>query len=150
MLARFGATACLLLPLAVSHPAAADTLTVGLDEAELVRLDQPASTIIVGNPSIADALVQNPTLLVVTGKSYGSTNLIVLDPQGEKVEEFDLQVGSGENQLVTVQRGSARYSYSCTPTCNSALALGDQTDSYQATQAQVESRIGLSSGQNAN
>lgn len=147
MFARFSGIACLLLPLLTTEAGAAETMLVGLDEAELIRLEQPASTIIVGNPAIADALVQRPDLLVVTGKSYGATNLIVLGADGEKLDELRLQVGSADSGLVTVQRGGARFSYSCTPTCNSALALGDQTESYQNTQAQVESRIGLSRGQ---
>ena len=147
MLARFGAIGCVLTSLVAAFPAAAETLVVGLDQAELVRLDEPASTIIIGNPSIADALVQNPRLLVVTGKSYGSTNLIVLDPDGEKVGEYVLEVAGGNGNVVTVQRGSNRLSYSCTPNCNRSLVLGDQAEGFQATQSQVESRIGLSRGQ---
>lgn len=149
MIARIASLAGLVLCLATAS-AAAGSLVIGLDEAEIVRLDQPAGTIIVGNPAIADALVQSPELLVVTGKSYGSTNLIVLDQAGDKLAEFDLQVGGSQRNMVTVQRGANRYSYSCTPTCNSALVLGDQTETYQAVQQQVEGRIGLSRGQTAN
>lgn len=150
MLARFSVITCLLPIVAAAAPATAETLIVGLDQAELVRLDEPASTIIIGNPAIADALVQNPDLLVVTGKSYGTTNLIVLDGTGEQVEEFDLKVSAAEDDVVTVQKGRNRLSFSCTPTCNRTLVLGDQADSYQAMQQQVEGRIGLSRGQSGN
>lgn len=148
MIARFAATGCLAAVLAAPCAAAAERVVLGLDEAEIVRLDQPASTIIVGNPAIADALVQSPELIVVTGKSYGTTNLIVLDSVGEKVGEFDLQVGNGGGQsTVTVQRGGVQYSYSCTPTCNGTLVPGDQKDAFDALQKQVEGRMGLSRGQ---
>lgn len=150
MPARFRLIACLLPALAAAAPASAETLLIGLDEAELVRLDEPAATIIIGNPAIADALVQTPDLLVVTGKSFGATNMIVLNGNGDQVEEFELKVSAAETDVVTVQKGRNRLSYSCTPTCNPTLVLGDQADSYQAMQQQVEGRIGLSRGQSGN
>ncbi len=52
---------------------------VTIDEARLIRLDADAAQIIVGNPAIADATVQSARLLVITGKSYGATNIIALD-----------------------------------------------------------------------
>ncbi|ESR24827.1 pilus assembly protein N-terminal domain-containing protein [Lutibaculum baratangense] len=149
MIARFGGAAFLAALLALPCAAAAETVTLGLDEAEVLRLDQPANTIIVGNPAIADALVQSPQLLVVTGKSYGATNLIVLDAAGEKVGEYALQVGAEARTTVTVQRGPSRYSYSCTPNCNGMLTPGTQKDDFDTLQQQFEGRIGLSRGQMA-
>src|SRR5689334_15809720 len=53
-------------------------IRVALDQAVAVRLAGSATGISIGNPSIAGVSVQNDHLLFVTGRSYGSTNLIVL------------------------------------------------------------------------
>ena len=59
-----------------SATAASNVVQVLVDQATLVRLDRPAAEIVVGNPSIADVSVQSGKVLVVTGKSFGETNLI--------------------------------------------------------------------------
>ena len=50
------------------------TLNVFLDEARIVKLPDRVSTIVVGNPLIADANLQAGGLMVMTGKGYGNTN----------------------------------------------------------------------------
>jgi Pilus formation protein N terminal region len=127
--------------------ASEDTLLVEVDRAKIVRLDQPAATVIVGNPSIADALVQSRNMLVVTGKSFGVTNLIVLDTQGNTVDDLTVHVRGDDVGIVTVQRGPTRLSYSCAPVCQRTLVLGDTTDSYDALTNQIQDRIGLATGQ---
>lgn len=132
-----------------SGPAAAveDTVIVEVNRAKVVRLDQPAATVILGNPAVADALVQNSTMLVVTGKSYGSTNLIVLDAAGETLDELTLQVTPAEAGVVTMQKGPMRVSYSCNPVCERTLAIGDSKDPYDDLDSQIQSSLGLAQGQ---
>lgn len=141
----------LLAAIAVAQPLAADatedTILVEVDRAKVVRLDQPAYTVIVGNPSIADALVQNRQMLVVTGKSFGVTNLIVLDADGETIDDLTLHVRSDDSGMVTVQRGPTRLSYSCAPSCERTLVLGDTPENYDALNTQILNRLGLAEGQ---
>jgi Flp pilus assembly secretin CpaC len=59
--------------------AADDDIIVKYDQSQLLRLKRPAAEIIIGNPSIADVSVQSGNLLVITGKSFGVTNIITLD-----------------------------------------------------------------------
>ena len=47
-----------------------------------MRLPTGVATIVIGNPLIADASLQPGGLLVITGKGYGSTNLLALDRSG--------------------------------------------------------------------
>jgi len=54
------------------------------NEVKLVRFDKPFSTIIVGEPRIADATAQGE-LLVLTGKSPGRTTVIVLDSENREL-----------------------------------------------------------------
>ena len=75
----------LLAALMLPRPAAAaDTLSITLDQATIMKLPEKVSTIVVGNPLIADVAVQSGGLVVVTGKGYGSTNLIALDRTGRR------------------------------------------------------------------
>jgi Flp pilus assembly secretin CpaC len=48
--------------------AAAETMDVALDQASLMKLPDKVSTIVVGNPMIADVAIQSGGLVVVTGK----------------------------------------------------------------------------------
>ncbi|SEO56133.1 Pilus formation protein N terminal region [Rhodopseudomonas pseudopalustris] len=56
-----------------------DTVSVNVDQAKLIRLPQNISTLVVGNPLIADVTLQPGGMVVVTGKGYGATNVIAMD-----------------------------------------------------------------------
>lgn len=133
---------------ALAGQAAAENVLVEVDRAKVLRLDQPAATVIVGNPSIADALVQDSATLVVTGKSFGATNLLVLDETGKTLAEKTLRVRAADDHgTVTVQRGTARMSLSCAPVCQRTLAVGDTPESYDTLNAQIQNRLSLSEGE---
>ena len=88
---RGRAVALVLLAAAAVLPrpalAAEAPLNIVLDQATLMKLPEKVSTIVVGNPLIADVAVQSGGLVVVTGKGYGTTNLIVLDRTGTVLME---------------------------------------------------------------
>ena len=148
--------ACIgLLILALCSPAygkQADTssvIDVLIDEATLVRLDRPAAEVIVGNPSIADVSVQSGKMLVVTGKSFGQTNLIVIDADGKAIINKKLSVQEPRQGLVTLYRGSARFSFYCAPNCTPPLVIGDEADHFDKIEKQIQSKrsIGQSSAE---
>jgi len=126
---------------ALPHPAAAaETLTVTVDQATVMKLPEKVATIVVGNPLIADVAVQSGGLVVVTGKVYGSTNLIVLDRAGAVLMERSVVVRGARDQSVQVYRGVERETYSCTPDCERRITLGDSVPYFQATIDQSENR----------
>src|SRR5579871_6391823 len=94
----------LLAQVAVCAPSAhaAEALTVTLDQATLFKLPEKVSTIVIGNPLIADVALQSGGLMVVTGKGYGSTNLIVLDRTGAVLMERAIVVRGADSQPQTV------------------------------------------------
>lgn len=110
---------------AAPDPARPETVNVTVDHAKVVRLPEKAQTVIVGNPAIADVAVQRSGVMVVTGKSFGVTNLIALDANGTLLAESFVRVGAASDSVLTVQRGLERESYSCTPVCQPAAQLGD-------------------------
>ena len=99
-----------------------------LDQATLLKLPEKVSTIVVGNPLIADVAVQSGGLVVVTGKGYGSTNLIALDRAGAVLMERSIVVRGPTGPTVQVYRGMERETYSCTPDCERRITLGDSAD----------------------
>src|SRR4029078_12508015 len=131
--ARFGLrslAAGLLLWAAVSLAARdPDRIAVYVDQAKLVKLPAKVSTIVVGNPLIADVTLQTGGVIVVTGKGYGATNFIAMDRGGEVLVDRVIQVEGPTDQLITVYRGVDRESYSCMPVCQRRITLGDG-DSY--------------------
>ena len=122
----------LLVPLAVPSPAA-ESISVVVDQAKLVKLPEKVATIVVGNPLIADVSLQPGGLMVVTGKGYGSTNVMALDRQGTVLIDRMVQVEGPTDKLVTVYRGIDRESYSCTPICQRRVTLGDAPAYFTAT-----------------
>src|SRR2546426_5480673 len=130
--ARFGflavAVGILSWPAAGFAAPAPETVAVNVDQAKLVRLPGKVSTIVVGNPMIADVTLQPGGIVVVTGKGYGATNFIALDRAGEVLVDRLIQVEGPSDQLVTVYRGVERESYSCMPVCQRRVTLGDGGD----------------------
>jgi hypothetical protein len=141
VMAAFGAIGA-ILP-AHAQNSAKDDVSVLIDQASLVKLDRPAAEIVVGNPSIADVSVQNGKLLVVTGKSYGETNLIVLDAEGKVVANRKLIVNDPRTGAVTVYRGSARYTLNCAPHCTTPLFIGDEKDYFENLAKQIKTKQGI-------
>ena len=109
--------------------AQADNVTVNVDEARIMKLPARVATIVIGNPLIADATLQSGGILVVTGKGFGSTNLLALDRSGQVVMDKTVQVlgASTNGDLVIVFKGVERESYSCAPDCERRLTLGDSS-----------------------
>jgi Pilus formation protein N terminal region len=125
-------------------PARADTITVAIDRAQVMRLPERVTTIVIGNPLIADATpLQHNRILVITGKGYGETNLLALDREGHVVMNKTVRVlGPHGGNLVVVYRGVDRESYSCTPECQPRITLGDAPAFFNPTLAQSGTRVG--------
>ena len=128
---------------AIAIPAQAETVTVNVDEARILKLPEKVATIVIGNPLIADATLQSGGILVITGKGFGATNLLALDRSGRAIMEKTVQVqGPAGDNLVVVYKGVARESYSCTPQCAPRITLGDDTKFFSETLSQSGSRVG--------
>jgi len=103
-------------------------ISVNVNMARILRLSGPAATVIIGNPGIADVTIQDPLTLILTGKAYGQTNLIVLDSSGEPVADTLIEVVQLQANTVTVYQGANRTSLACSPVCQSTVMLGDSAD----------------------
>jgi hypothetical protein len=124
-------------------PTQADTFTVNVDQARVIKLPDKVATIVIGNPLIADAALQSGGILVVTGKGFGATNLLALDRAGRVVMDTTVQVlGASGSDLVVVFKGVERESYSCAPECERRITLGDSPPYFSSILSQSGARTG--------
>ena len=128
-----------------SVPAA--DIDIILDQAKLVKLPERVATIVIGNPLIADASVQSGGLMVITGKGYGTTNLIALDRSGAVLMERFIEVrGQQADETVVVYKGIERETYSCSPLCERRITLGDGNIFFNSTLSQTVTRNSQAQG----
>ena len=108
-----------------------------------MKLPQLVATIVIGNPLIADAALQSGGILVITGKGYGTTNMMALDRTGRVVMDKTVEVrGAPGNDLVVMYKGVERETYSCAPDCEHRITLGDSQSYFTTTLGQSGARTG--------
>lgn len=113
---------------------------VTVDRAKVFRVEDGASAVIVGNPFIADVAMFDQNTVVITGKSYGTTNLVILDQDSKPIVDEVITVRASGDDIVSVYRNTARATMSCNPACEPTLRLGDNPDSFQQAAEQATSR----------
>ena len=127
-----------------ASPARAETsaIAVTLDQAKIAQLPRGTTTLIVGNPMIADVtMLKNNNTMIITGKGFGQTNLIAIDAAGSLIEERQIQVLPARTVLV-LQNGSSRMSYACNPACMPTVQLGDDDKTFKDAGEQMSTRNG--------
>jgi len=132
---------CLLAP-----SAKAADLIVRYDQSQLLRLPRPATEIIIGNPSIADVALQGGNLLVVTGKTFGITNVIALDSDRNVIQDQRVVVERDERRVVNLHKGSTRFTYSCSPNCETNLTIGDDQTYFDMVKSHNAAKTTFSEG----
>lgn len=129
---------------ATGTEATSDMLRVTLDQAKVAKVPTGTSTLVIGNPAIADVtMLKGGVGMVVTGRGYGQTNLMAIDAEGNILDEKQVRVEPATTVLV-VQRGNARASYSCSPKCMPTIQLGDDNTVFGDTIQQIGARNGMS------
>ena len=127
--------------------AAAELVEVTIDFAKVMKLSRPANTIVIGNPGIADATVEDESTIVLTGKAAGVTNLIVLDSEGKEITHTLIRVSSDVRQLTTVFKAGQRQTFSCSPVCEQVISVGDTQAAFEQATAQITGRTQFANGQ---
>jgi len=104
-----------------------NTYSVGLNKTEIVRLPSAASAVLIGNPEIADVSIHSADTIFVIGRSYGETNIVVLDTNGHTVINANIQVNNvlPRNGVRVFYGSTDRETFNCTPYCAASPVLGD-------------------------
>lgn len=123
-----------------------ERLVVSVDHARVLKIDRAAETVIIGNPSIVDVTVHDSTTLVLTGRSYGITNLVILDGDGKSIVDEEVAVQAFEAGTVRVYRQSERTTMACLPTCEPTVTIGDNDDAFSAASRQFATRQSMAVG----
>jgi len=123
-----------LLFTAFAVPAKAGAgIEVTMNQAKIVKLSRAADTIVVGNPAIADASVQDASTIVLTGKGFGVTNLVVLDQEGSPIVDEQVTVVRQAASSVRIYRRAEIQTLSCTPYCESSY----KSDAEKASESEM-------------
>jgi Flp pilus assembly secretin CpaC len=92
------AAALLQLFFEPSHGEANENIQIRRGFSQILKLDHAAQLVTVGNPNIADVtLGTGNTLLVLTGKKTGTTNIIALGQDGSEIFGATVEVGESRD-----------------------------------------------------
>jgi Flp pilus assembly secretin CpaC len=113
------AAALALTGAAVSSPALAGAgpLAVHMDQSVAISLRGQAQSVVVGNPAIADVTVVDARTILVLGKGFGVTNLVVMDRAGRVLFNREIVVSAADAGRVSIWRGANASNYACSPRC---------------------------------
>lgn len=89
-----------------SHAMAASnrTISVAVGEGQLIRLGQPAATVFVANPEIADVQVPDGTAIFVLGKRSGTTSVFALGDESQPLLERRVVVRHNTAEMLETLR----------------------------------------------
>lgn len=141
-IAVLGLAGIVLLSTNLAH--ADKPIIVTIDRARVLKISRPADTIIIGNPAIADATVQDSQTLVITGRSFGVTNIVILDANGDPIVDETIIVQGHETNTVRIYRRAVRETLACSPVCEPTLTIGDDPETFETAASQIKERNALS------
>lgn len=113
-------------PVLADDAGTAAQMRIDYDQSSVLRLDRPAKTVLVGNPTIADAQLVNERTIYVLGRMFGNTNIIALDAEGSEITNTYVTVGTPQTMQVTLYRGpNGQRNLACAPQCERTVTQGD-------------------------
>jgi Flp pilus assembly secretin CpaC len=123
---------------AVEQKAPSD-MRIPLDQARAIASPGVIRGVVVGNPSIAAVSVQNDRLVFVTGRSYGTTNVILVGERGP-IYQAKISVVSDESDSVILTRGGWSVRYDCAPECKRRPDISDEPTAFGQTMNAISTR----------
>ncbi len=137
--------AALITGLATSLSQAGQPITIESDHSQVVILSGVPGSIVIGNPTIADVTVEGNKMFV-HGRSFGTTNILAMDLNGNEIAAFDVSVSHLTVNTVALYRGPNRKSYNCAPLCEGELQIGDEVQHFGLVSEQTKTKIELATG----
>ena len=125
---------------ALTSPAFAGEVWLTMDYVQPYVIERPAGKIIIGNPGIADVQVQDSTSVLLFGKGPGTTNMYILDENGEKIDDLIVRVRARGDNALTMQRGVERTTYNCMTACEQTVTVGDSGAAFGQTASQIQQK----------
>ena len=110
-------TAAIALGAAPMAVAQSQTTDVEIDRVQRIQLRGAASSVIVANPDVADVTVVDASTLFITGRDFGSTELVVVDAIGRTLFQTVVNVTAPAQGHVRVWRGGQSVDMACGASC---------------------------------
>jgi hypothetical protein len=124
---------------------AAELLVVQVDKTQIISLSEEPGIVVVGNPSMADVSV-NGKHVFVHGHSFGDTNLIIIDKNGNQLANFDLTVQHNSSNALAMYKAGNRTSYTCAPLCEITMQPGDPLEYVQKVISTNQAKLDFATG----
>lgn len=112
--------ACMAAAAIASPALASPSTSVAIDHTTRINLRGAAASVIVGNPAVADVTVVDERTLFLSGRGYGVTQVVVLDPLGRTIWSGDVVVTAPTEGAVTVYRGAQATEMACASACSTS------------------------------
>ncbi|RAN32067.1 pilus assembly protein N-terminal domain-containing protein [Hyphomonas pacifica] len=116
--------------------AIAEPLTIKADTTVPVKLRGKAGSVVLGNQRIADVAVHNESLIFITGRTAGTTNIMAFNENGDQIYAADIIVTVDTSNLVTVNRSGEDFTYDCDIDCTPVPSLGNERGFFSGTVSQ--------------
>ena len=110
-------TAAIALGAAPMAVAQSQTTDVEIDRVQRIQLRGAASSVIVANPDVADVTVVDASTLFISGRDFGSTELVVVDAIGRTLFQTVVNVTAPAQGHVRVWRGGQSVDMACGASC---------------------------------
>src|SRR5665213_1448598 len=104
---------------------AASHVNVGLNQGLRLAVGGSAANVVIANPAIADVTVVDAHSVIVLGKGYGTTQIMVLDSTGRLLMDSIVTVNAPPERQMTVYRGSLAQQCDCSPRFDCLLYTSD-------------------------
>jgi Flp pilus assembly secretin CpaC len=134
------------------HAVMAAEFTVPMDQGRVITFSHSVATVFVGNPLIADVTVIDENRVFITGRNFGSTNIITLDDNGDQLSNDRVNVQTRLGGTVTLFQGTSQTTLACAGgRCQTAPVPSDNDIIYDAVNGQINDRntalLGAAGGQ---
>ena len=143
-LLRLSLTTAMML-LSTAPLLAGPSINVRADHARIVSVAGTPSAVVVGNPMFADVSVEQG-VIILHGRNFGATNVIVLDVDGNQLAAFDVNVTSAGDRNISVYKAGHAFSSVCAPLCQYTLQTGEDQEWFKVLNEQHTGKAGQSSG----
>ena len=111
-------------------------LTLGLNKAAVVQLDQDARDVLVSNPDMVDAVVRTPRRIFLLANKVGQTNAFFFDSAGKQILTLDIRVEKDVVDLTSLMKSSLPNSSIQAQAMNDNVVLtGSVASALEATRA---------------
>lgn len=95
----------------------ADVISLEIGKAKLVRLSVTPHLVMLGNPAVADVVVEDNGQLFLLGREPGETNMLIINRSGKVIMSSAVVVGPMNKRRVTIDNGPDTFTLSCNPRC---------------------------------